>query len=149
MKYILSFADSMKAVGIPIVKMQVNGHDGFFMVDTGSTGCHIDEGFAKEIGAEEIQSSTKNTISLGGRTAVTNTYYLTFTFGEWELSEVKCTSSSMRVAQEHLLKKGIRMDGIIGVPMLSFLQAEINLNNFVLILNMPDMTEETEVKNQR
>lgn len=149
MEYILSFADSMKVAGVPIVKLQVNGHEGFFLVDTGANSCLIDDSFARNIGAEEIKTSTKNTISLGGRTAVKHMYNLTFTFGEWELSEVKCTSSSMRVAQEHLLKKGIRMDGIIGVPMLSFLQAEINLNKFVLILNMPDMTEETEVKNQR
>lgn len=147
MEYNLSFADSMKAAGVPIVKLHVNGHEGFFMVDTGANVCHIDTAFAKEIGAEETETSTKNTISLGGRTAVVSTYHLTFTIGDWELSEVKCTSSSMSVAQERLLKKGVRMDGIIGMPMLSFLQAEISLSKCILTFNMPDMADETEDNN--
>lgn len=141
MEYILSFADSMKVAGVPIVKLQVNGHEGFFLVDTGANSCLIDDSFARNIGAEEIKTSTKNTISLGGRTAVKHMYNLTFTFGEWELSEVQCSSSNLRVAKEHLLKKGIRMDGIIGVSMLKFLQSEIDLRKCVLTFNMLDITE--------
>ena len=140
----MSFTDAMKVAGVPMLKLLVNGHEGVFVVDTGANCCQIDEEFAKEIGAEEIPSSTKSTISLGGRTPVSHSYYVTFTLGEWELSEVPCTGNNFGTAKEYLRRKGVRMDGIIGVPVMSALHAVIDMNECTLTFNLLDVDETEE-----
>lgn len=64
MDIVLSFAEEVEVSGMPLVKIVVNGHECYFLVDTGANICNIDGNFAKEIDAEEIPAIVDVTATL-------------------------------------------------------------------------------------
>ena len=103
----LSFEEGVKTADMPLVKLIVNDHEGYFLVDTGANVCFIDETFAKEIGAEEIPPIINNATSLMGNSSVSHSYNVAFNLNAVLLTDIPCAGTDTRAINESLRECGL------------------------------------------
>lgn len=138
MDIVLSFAEELEVSGMPLVKIVVNGHECYFLVDTGANICNIDGNFAREIGAEEIPSIVDVTTSLLGDSQVCHSYKVAMTFGDIHITDIACAEVDFTSIDESLKEYGLGIQGIIGMYMMRVLHGVIDLDNLTLTFRLPD-----------
>lgn len=140
----MSFLHSLKTVDMPLVKLMVNGHEGFFLVDTGSNVCHIDESFAKEVGAEEIPPIVDYTTSVHGNAEVSHSYNVSFIIDGVRLDDIPCAAADFKAMNETLAEFGFGMNGISGMFLMRILHASIDVEKAEVALRIPDTVQRSE-----
>lgn len=139
----LSFEEGLKKAGMPLVKLMVNGYEGYFLVDTGANVSHIDGEFAKEIGAKEIPSIVDITTSLLGDSQVSHSYNVALTLGNICFTDVECSEADFKPVNESLKEYGLGMQGIIGIPLMYILHGVIDIENMTLTFRLPDVEQQS------
>ena len=149
MKLELSFKEAIETVGMPLVRLLVNGHEGYFLVDTGANVSIIDEKFAKEVEAVETETTLSATTSIGGDTPVKRSYLVSFTIGGTCISDIPCAESDLSSANDFLGDSGYRLDGLLGMNVMIPLHAVVDVAGCTLAFNLPGIgkTEEQTDKN--
>lgn len=142
MDIVLSFAEEAEVSGMPLVKLVVNGHECYFLVDTGANICNIDGNFAKAIGAEEIPAIVDVTATLVGETQVSHSYSVTMTFGDIRIKDIACAEADFTPIDESLKEYGLGIQGIIGMNMMRVLHGVIDMDSLTLTFRSPDRTFE-------
>ncbi len=138
MDIVLSFAEEIEVSGMPLVKLVVNGHECYFLVDTGANICNIDGNFAKEIGAEEIPAIVDVTTSLLGDSHVSHSYKVALTVGNVCITDVECAEADFKPINDSLKEFGLGMQGIIGMYMMRVLHGVIDMDSLTLTFRLPD-----------
>ena len=138
----LSFAASLKALGLPLVKINVNGHEGFFLVETCSYYNSINPEFATLVGAEEILY----TGNVSRKKDKVEYYETSFKFDGVETDVFRFSNMGLYYdfIENMMDPKGFCLDGIIGEPVLQALKATIDFNRKVLTLRIPEKKNEKE-----
>lgn len=137
----LSFADTMERVGMPFIKLTVNDHEGYFLLDTGANNSHIDGEFAKEIGAKEVPGEVNVITSMLGDSAVAHSYSVAMTFGNLCLTDVVLSEASFAPVNESLKEYSMRMHGIIGMSFMRMLHGYIDLDSLTLTLRLSEIEQ--------
>lgn len=130
----LSLAEGLNVAGMPMVKLIVNGHEGYFALNTWPDLNIISEDFAKEIGAKVLRPV--NVTSEQGKIR-RNIYSISVTVGEVQIDNVisvgfDAKPFSMFQSQHPELK------GFLGLSFLRELNATIDFNKAELTLRFPD-----------
>ncbi len=132
----LSLAEGLNVAGMPMVKLIVNGHEGYFALNTWPDLNIISEDFAKEIGAKVLRPSSEQ-----GK-IIRNIYSLSVTVGEVQIDNVigvgfDAKPFSMFKSQHPELK------GFLGLSFLRELNATVDFNKAELTLRFPDRCRKT------
>ena len=138
MDIVLSFAEEIEVSGMPLVKLVVNGHECYFLVDTGANICNIDGNFAREIGADEIPAIVDVTATLVGETQVSHSYSVTMTFGDIRITDIACAEADFSSIDESLKEYGLGIQGIIGMYMMRVLHGVVDMDSLTLTFRLPD-----------
>ncbi len=100
---------------LPLVSVQVNGRQAYFLLDTGAPNLIIDPDFAKELGLK-LQGGFTGTFAGGRQATVRSTVVPTFRIGSLTLHNVASSAVATRPIPFFGEK---RVDGIIGTIFLS------------------------------
>jgi len=115
---------------LPLISVQVNGRQAYFMLDTGAPDIVIDPDFAKELGLQ-LQGGFTGTFAGGKHAVVRSTVLPTFRIGTLTLRNVAASSSPTRPIPFFGEK---RVDGIIGTIFLSQFLTTVDYPNGRLVL---------------
>lgn len=128
----LSLAEGLNAADMPMVKLIVNGHEGYFALNTWPDLNIISEDFAKEIDANVLrQSSEQGKIRR-------NIYGISVTAGEMKIEDIICIGFDTRPFSKIFKSQQPELKGFLGLGFLRELKATVDFNKSELTLRFPD-----------
>lgn len=126
----MSFLDSIKLTGLPIICFDNNGHSVNMVLDTGSNVCLINKDSLKELKYETGEIRTK-VIGLKGEADVGDTVILPLTYKDWEF-DFECWATDLNEMTTSLKKEyGVTVHGLLGTGFFSKYKYVIDFNEMV------------------
>ena len=114
--------------GVWIVAVDVNGHPGRFLLDTGSSVVVISPGFAARVGARVRSADTLELETLGGRARA-----------PWAtLASLRVGAAEVRNVDAVVHNPGIQLDGILGNSFLARWDVSLDPDRRLVKLRRPD-----------
>lgn len=125
---------------LPLISVQVDGRQAYFMLDTGAPNLMIDPDFAKELGLK-LQGGFTGTFAGGKHATVRSTVVPVFRIGTLTLHNVASSAVATRPIPFFGEK---RVDGIIGTVFLSQFLTTVDYPNGRIILRPRDASASFE-----
>ena len=131
----LSLTEGLNVADMLLVKLIVNGHEGYFALNLWPNLNLICDDFAKEIGAKEWHLSSDTSEQGNNKKSI---YSIPVTAGEMHIENVVCVGVDSESYSEMLRNLHPELKGSLGLNFLRELKATVDLNKAELTLRFPD-----------
>lgn len=128
---------------LPMVAVQVNGHDGYFLIDTGAPNIMLDASFAQSLGLT-VTGSHEGTFAGGKRAPVQQTVVERLTLGSWTIENVP----AMVMPVGNVMGNGRTVSGILGTALFAHFLTTLDYRQGRLVLRDADDSAAFEAQAQ-
>jgi hypothetical protein len=103
---------------IPVVKVRVNGHEAYFIIDTGGSEVYLEPDFAKEIGAVLVSGAETGGFAGGQTRPVQKGRIDSLTLDRFVVKNVPVNIVDTKFIGRDEVAKGIKISGFLGTILL-------------------------------
>lgn len=126
----ISFFESLKLAGLPVVTMTSNGVDINFLLDTGSNKSFIDNNLIENIDAQKIEGKKAFVTGINNKASETYSYNIKLNYKN-NIFENEFQAFDFEQSVGHIKEKtGVKIDGIIGSDLLTKYKYIINYEDY-------------------
>ena len=119
---------------IPVVKVRANGHEGYFIIDTGGSEVYLEPDFAKAIGAWVIGGGEKAGFAAGQTREVQKGRLESLTLDRLTVRNIPVNIVDTKFIGSDAVAKGITINGFIGTVLLYHFLPTIDYPKAELVL---------------
>jgi hypothetical protein len=125
---------------LPMVRVRVDGHDAYFLIDTGSPNILIDSSFAEQLGLT-VTRSGEGTFAGGRHASIGQATVARLDLGSWTIRNLPATVMPVPAVMGDATH---RVLGVLGTGLLAHFVTTIDYRNARLVLRSPSLSAEVE-----
>ena len=131
-KSMISFVEAFNLTDMPIVTFRNNGNKYNFLLDTGSTDCHVNKAVVEsgQLEYDEMES-TKNVFGMEGNPVSVNMINVTLALNDMEFNDAFIVNDLSAAFDSIKRENGVTLHGILGTSFFDKYKYVIDFGKYV------------------